>query len=76
MSGEHPVQLHLDRVHCRAICEEIGDRLRTVLDRTQPGLPPRLKVLLAALEAQDLNSPSIVPSIEDMQRQTTMDFPE
>jgi hypothetical protein len=54
---------------CRAICDEIGERLRLVLDREATALPPRLQVLMLRLTAQDLaGSPSIAPSIDDMAR--------
>jgi hypothetical protein len=57
----------LDSLHCRAICEEIGDRLRIMLDREATPLPPRLQVLMLRLAAQELaESPSIAPSIADM----------
>ena len=57
----------LDSSHCRAICDEIGDRLRIILDREISGLPPRLKMLLDRLAAAELEpAPSIVPSMDDM----------
>jgi hypothetical protein len=56
--------LQIDNTHCRAICDEIGERLRVILDRETTALPPRLQVLMLRLAAQDLGgSPSIVPSI-------------
>ena len=51
--------------HCRAICEEIGDRLAIAL-RPPTELPPRLAGLLARLALLDHDAPSIVPDIEDM----------
>jgi hypothetical protein len=57
--------LQIDSTHCRAICDEIGERLRIILDRETTALPPRLQVLMLRLAAQDLaGSPSILPSIE------------
>ena len=57
----------LDSLHCRAICEEIGERLRVMLDRETTALPPHLQVLMLRLAAQELaESPSIIPSIADM----------
>jgi len=38
--------LQLDSEHCQAICEEVGERLRTVLDRETGELPPQLRLLL------------------------------
>ena len=60
----------IDSSHCRAICEEIGARLRIVLDREATALPPRLRLLMERLAVQDLlSAPSIVPSIDDMTSQ-------
>ena len=53
----------LDSSHCRAICDEIGERLRVVLDREAAPLPPRLQSLMLRLVAQDLaQAPSIEPA--------------
>jgi len=61
--------LQIDSTHCRAICDEIGERLRILLDRDTTALPPRLQVLMLRLAAQELAaSPSIAPSIDDMTR--------
>ena len=60
-------KLQLDSSHCRAICDEIGERLRIVLDREAEPLPPRLQMLMERLVAQDLvQAPSIAPAINDM----------
>ena len=65
MGAEH--QLQLDSSHCRAICDEIGERLRMVLDREASPLPPRLQLLMARLIEHDLvQAPSIVPAIDDL----------
>lgn len=57
----------LDSLHCRAICEEIGERLRIMLDVEASALPPRLQVLMLRLAAQEMaESPSIIPSIAEM----------
>ena len=65
-------KLRIDSSHCRAICDEIGDRLRIMLDREAGALPPALQVLLLRLAAQDLASSlsiatSIAPSIDGME---------
>jgi hypothetical protein len=60
-----PLASNLGSKHCRAICEEIGERLALVL-RPATELPPRLKDLLDQLALLDHDSPSIVPDIEDM----------
>ena len=67
MKAQH--RLQIDDSHCRAICDEIGDRLRIAL---APGaaLPIRLQILLAQLAAQDRElAPSMVPAVADMTRQ-------
>jgi hypothetical protein len=55
----------LDHIHCRAICDEIGERLRDVLGREASEIPPRLLVLVDGLAQLDYG-PSIVPTIEQM----------
>ena len=62
-----PNELQIDSVHCRAICDEIGERLRTIL-RTETGhLPDRLQILLDQLADQDRElAPSIAPDLDDM----------
>lgn len=65
MSGSH--RLQIDSVHCRAICEEIGERLRTVLRPEMAGLPIRLQVLIDRLADQDREmAPAIVPNLDEM----------
>jgi hypothetical protein len=65
--------LVLDSIHCRAICDEIGERLRSIMKPAASDVPPRLLDLigrLAALEQRDLLqmelAPSIVPSSEEI----------
>jgi hypothetical protein len=41
-------------VHTRAICEEMGERLRVLLDRTQTPPPPKLLALLLRLQLSEL----------------------
>jgi hypothetical protein len=66
-------ELRLDSSHCRAICDEIGERLRMVLDREATPLPPRLQSLMLRLVAQDLlQGPSIVPAIDEMARRAEL----
>lgn len=60
-------ELQLDSSHCRAICDEIGERLRMILDREAAPLPPRLQMLMKRLAEQDpVQAPSLVPAIDDM----------
>jgi hypothetical protein len=59
--------VQLDSSHCRAICDEIGERLRMILDREAAPLPPRLQLLMLRLFEQDMaQAPSIAPAIDDM----------
>jgi hypothetical protein len=69
--------LVLDSTHCRAICDEIGERLRSIMKPTASDVPPRLLDLirrLAALEQRELLqlelAPSIVPSSEGVSLST------
>lgn len=54
--------------HYRAICDEIGERLRYSLPPTTSGLPVRIAELLARLAEQDHDAPSIVPCLEEVVR--------
>jgi len=56
----------LGSLHCRAICEEIGERLALVLRPVTSELPPRLAELLERLALLDHDAPSIAPSLDDM----------
>jgi hypothetical protein len=64
--------LLLDHTHSRAICDEIGERLRTILKPDVSELPPRLLALiekLVQLEIDDVpyvRAPPTAPSLEDM----------
>jgi hypothetical protein len=60
--------LQIDSVHSRAICDEIGDRLREMLRREIKGeFPLRLRYLMEQLaDANREIAPMIVPSLEDM----------
>jgi hypothetical protein len=73
MPSRSTAGLQLDHTHCRAICDEIGERLRVVLRREILEIPPRLLELidkLAQLEAGEIvqleHAPSLVPSIDEM----------
>ena len=60
-------QLQIDSLHCRAICDEIGERLQTMLRPDAANLPPRLQFLMDRLTDQALEpAPSIVPDPDDM----------
>jgi hypothetical protein len=65
MQGGDAVKLALDHTHCRAICDEVGERLRMVLK--VPEMPSYLSRLVDRLAELDREaSPSIVPSIDDL----------
>ena len=67
MSKRSDANIRIDQLHSRAICEEIGDRLRQILRPEAGPFPPRLQYLLDRLFDSDAElSPSIVPSLEDM----------
>jgi hypothetical protein len=59
--------LRLDHTHCRAICDEIGER-RESLGREAAEMPPYLRRLVDRLgELDTVSSPGIVPLIDDLQ---------
>jgi hypothetical protein len=65
------VNMRIDAVHSREICDEIGERLREILRREVTWeLPPRLQHLMQQLaEADRETGPALVPSLEDMIQQ-------
>ena len=58
--------IRIDTKHCRAICDEVGERLRQHLDRNLTAPPQKILALLRELELSESEAPSIVPSFEDM----------
>ena len=67
MSSREALQQKIDSEHCRAICDEIGDRLRFVLDKEASPIPQRLQMLIDRLAELDRSqAPSIVPAMDDM----------
>jgi hypothetical protein len=69
-------KLQIDSSHCRAICDEVGERLRPILSR-EPPVPLSLQLLIDRLAELDHEpAPSIAPSIADMISQPATDsFP-
>lgn len=60
--------LRLDHTHCRAICDEVGERLRETLGREAADMSPYLRRLVDRLGELDIvSSPGIVPLIENLQ---------
>jgi hypothetical protein len=54
--------INLDLSHSRAMCTEIGERLREILARDKTELPAQIENRLSRLrELEDDDSPSIVP---------------
>jgi hypothetical protein len=53
----HEGEGQFSRVHCVALCREIGERLGTSLDQTPVRMSPRLTTLLARLR----DEPSRIP---------------
>jgi hypothetical protein len=67
MSSQKALPLQIDSGHCRAICDEIGDRLRIALDREASEIPQALRLLMDRLaELDGVPAPSIVPAMDDM----------
>jgi len=67
MSSHISLSPQLDSTHCQAICEEVGERLRILLDREAPELPQHLRSLLARFaELEHVQAPSIVPAMGDL----------
>jgi hypothetical protein len=60
--------IQIDEMHCEAIRQEIGERLRIELRGNAP-MPLSLVRLIARLpELDHHDSPSIVPSLDDADR--------
>jgi hypothetical protein len=60
--------IQIDEEHSRAICAEIGDRLRIALGEPL-SIPPNLTGLIERLSELDHHdSPSLVPSTENVSR--------
>jgi hypothetical protein len=66
MSSQKTLQLQIDSAHCRAICDEIGERLGYVLGKETGEIPQRLRLLTDRLaELDGATAPSIVPAMHD-----------
>jgi hypothetical protein len=65
MSISDAAMVALDSTHSRAVCDEIGERLRDVLGRDAAEIPSHLRRLVDRL-AELERAPSIVPDIDDM----------
>jgi hypothetical protein len=67
MSKSSAANIRIDHIHSRAICDEIGERLREALRGESVELPRRLQLLVDRLAEFDGEAaPSIVPCYEDM----------
>ena len=61
MREPHPIAPE----HARAICDEIGERLRHALRGDYADLPPRLRELMDELFLQDREAPSLVSTMAE-----------
>ena len=67
MPASDAAMVALDSTHSRAVCDEIGERLRDVLGRDAAEIPSHLRRLVDRLaELERVPAPSIVPEIDDM----------
>jgi hypothetical protein len=67
MLRQKALPLQIDSGHCRAICDEIGDRLRILLDKEADEIPQQLRLLMGRLaELDGAQAPSIAPAMDDM----------
>jgi hypothetical protein len=67
MPSQKALPSQIDSGHCRAICDEIGDRLRILLDREAGEIPQQLRLLLGRFaELDGGQAPSIVPAMDEM----------
>jgi len=64
---DEPLRTHvpLEPKHYRAICDEIGERLRLSLARDAPPVPPRLRKLLGQFAKLQSGAPPILPDQRD-----------
>jgi hypothetical protein len=61
------IGLQIESLHCRAICEEVGERMRIILRPETGNLPARLQILIDRLADQDRGIvTSIAPDLDDM----------
>lgn len=57
--------VHLDHIHCEAVRQGIGEKLRDTLSRESPDMTQRLRALMARLpELDGEKAPSLVPEID------------
>ncbi len=59
-------RIQISEEHSRAICEEIGDRLRIALNKLPPASPDLARLIARLGELDEQDSPSIVPSIDEI----------
>ena len=55
----------LEPKHCRAICDEFGERLRHSLARDTSPVPTRLRKLVDRIAELGGDAPPIIPDFED-----------
>jgi hypothetical protein len=81
MAKRNAATLELNHTHCRAICDEIGERLRIVLKPGTSAIPLHLLALMDRFKQLEMDSnpylecaPAIVPTIDDMSSATPRDL--
>jgi len=57
--------VRIDKIHSRAICNEVAERLRVTLSKDQSEIPANLINQLDRLREMEENSPSIVPLMRE-----------
>jgi hypothetical protein len=58
-------------IHTRAICDEVGERLRILLDQSQTPPPPQLLALLLKLQLSELKAATTIPARARAQTQAS-----
>jgi hypothetical protein len=73
MPKQNATTLELDHTHCRAICDEIGERLREVVRPGASPIPPYLLALMDRFKRLEMGptlylecAPSIEPTVDEM----------
>jgi hypothetical protein len=66
MEGCAMHQVRISSKHCRAICDEVAERLRIYFDKTETAPSQRIRMLVRELELMEVAAPSIIPSFEEV----------
>jgi len=60
------LQVRIGSEHCRAICDEVAERLRIYFDKTETAPSERIQILVREIELMEVAAPSIIPSLQEM----------